>query len=70
MPRKDREPDVHELNLQIAQLAGTSNIDYADVGTVLLNEEGLIVDSFFTDGLHPNNEGYIRIAKQLMNYLK
>jgi lysophospholipase L1-like esterase len=69
LPRKDKEPDVRELNLQIAQLAGVSNIDYADIGTPLLNQEGRIVESFFTDGLHPNNEGYTRIAKQLIKYL-
>jgi lysophospholipase L1-like esterase len=70
LPRKDKELEVDDLNLKIAQLAGNLNINYADIGRTLLNQEGRIVDDLFTDGLHPNNEGYARIAKQLIPHLK
>ncbi len=70
LPRKENEALVEELNLQIAQLAGETNINYADIGTVLLNKEGKIDASLFTDGLHPNNRGYSKIVQQLIKYLK
>jgi lysophospholipase L1-like esterase len=68
-PRKEKEDRIYELNLKIAQLAGLLNINFADVSEVLLNENGKINESFFSDGLHPNKEGYQRLAPEIRKYL-
>lgn len=61
-PRRENEKRVYELNLKIEQLAAMQNIDFIDVGTVLLNEKGKIDESLFLDGLHPNTVGYNKLA--------
>ena len=68
-PRREQETRVHEVNLQIAQLAGMLNIHYVDVGKVLLNDEGKIDESLFTDGLHPNADGYNKLGPAIRQYL-
>jgi lysophospholipase L1-like esterase len=64
-PRRDLEKRVETLNLKYAWIAGKLNIRYADVGQDLLKPDGKIDESLFTDGLHPNAEGYRRIAARL-----
>ena len=44
-------------------LAKKMNVGYADPGKRLLGKKGKIVESYFTDGLHPNAEGYRIIAE-------
>ena len=68
-PRKEKENRIYELNLKIAQLAGTLNINFADVGKVLLNENGKINEPLFSDGLHPNKKGYQKLAPNIRKYL-
>ena len=69
-PRRDQEKRVSALNLKYAMLAGKMNVRYADVGQDLLKPDGKIDESLFTDGLHPNAEGYGRIADRLGLFLK
>jgi lysophospholipase L1-like esterase len=69
-PRRKNEEKVLELNLMISQLAGEYEINYMDVGMVLLNKNGKIDESLFSDGLHPNNKGYNKIAPKIKNYLQ
>ncbi len=64
-PRRQGEERVKGLNLKYARLAGGMNIRYADPGASLLNAEGKISEIYFTDGLHPNGEGYRRIAESI-----
>ncbi len=64
-PRREQEKRVAALNLEYARLAGKLNIRYADAGQGLLKPDGKIDESLFTDGLHPNAEGYRRIAAKL-----
>ena len=61
-PRREKEERVSKINLKIAQLAGNQNVDYADIGGVLLKDDGKINESLFLDGLHPNEEGYSKLA--------
>ena len=70
LPRRQMEERVAALNLQIAQLAGTLNVDYADLGGDLLNTDGKINEKLFLDGLHPNVDGYNKIGPVLEPYLK
>jgi lysophospholipase L1-like esterase len=69
-PRRKNEEKVVELNLMISQLASQYKINYMDVGMVLLNKNGKIDESLFSDGLHPNNKGYNKIAPMIKSYLQ
>ena len=65
LPRTGKEELVKRLNLKIAQLADLENIDYKSIGESLLLEDGKIDETLFLDGLHPNNNGYTKLAKKL-----
>ncbi len=67
--RKD-EQRITELNRGIVKVAGEMNVNYLDPGRVLLDGNGKIDETLFTDGLHPNAEGYRRLAKEMAPYLK
>jgi len=69
-PRRKNEEKILELNLMISQLADEYEINYMDVGFLLLDKKGKIDESLFLDGLHPNNNGYNKIAPKIKNYLQ
>nr|WP_299389078.1 SGNH/GDSL hydrolase family protein [Allomuricauda sp.] len=69
LPRTGKEKRVRQLNLKIAELAHSEAISYADIGGPLLLENGKLNETLFTDGLHPNSEGYLLMAKQLEDLL-
>ena len=62
LPRRVREGRVMTLNKSIKALTKELNIGFADPGKKLLDKKGKIVESYFTDGLHPNADGYKIIA--------
>ena len=62
LPRRDREDRVVEINKMYKALAREMKVAYADPGKRLLVKGGKIDETLFTDGLHPNEEGYRRIA--------
>jgi lysophospholipase L1-like esterase len=43
---------------------------YIDMSTELTQPNGRIIKELFTDGLHPNKEGYQRVAKMLEKVIK
>jgi hypothetical protein len=65
LPRRKMEQRIAVLNLQIAQI---KDITYIDPGKILLRPDGTIDESQFIDGLHPNTEGYRRLAPLIANY--
>lgn len=65
LPRKGGEKKIKRINLKIAQLATFNNIQYHDFGDSFLLSNGKLNESLFTDGLHPNNEGYMVLAKKI-----
>ncbi|MCP3928477.1 MAG: acetylhydrolase [Bacteroidetes bacterium] len=69
LPRRDQEERIAGLNLQIAQLAGDTNIEYGDVGGVFLESDNTIDESLFSDGLHPNEFGYQKMGMVLKPFL-
>ena len=58
LPRRNQEERVRNLNLRIRQMAETGWYTFKNPGTKLLQEDGKINESLFSDGLHPNEEGY------------
>jgi lysophospholipase L1-like esterase len=69
LPRRQQEPRIAQLNKSIAQISGELNVSYLDAGPVFLTPEGKIDESLFSDGLHPNAEGYRKLAGKLQPYL-
>ncbi len=69
-PRRKDEEKIAVLNQGIVNVSGVMNVRYLDAGKVLLNEDGKINETLFTDGLHPNAEGYRKLAQQMAPYLK
>lgn len=69
-PRRKMEDRIQTLNRAIAQLGSGSRIIYADPGKVLLGADGKIRESLFSDGLHPNANGYELLGEAWQTYLK
>ncbi|CAL1518962.1 hypothetical protein MMC2321_02707 [Chitinophaga sp. MM2321] len=70
LPRRAMEPHVVLLNKQIALLARRMKITFINPGTVLLDKQGKIIESLFSDGLHPIAAGYEVLGKKLQESLK
>ena len=69
LPRREREAQVAEVNLSIAKLTGKLNVEYADIGKLMVLDNGKIDESLFSDGLHPNEKGYGLIGPELREKL-
>ncbi len=70
LPRRQEEQRITRLNESIAQASGELNVTYAEPGRVLLNSEGKVDETLFTDGLHPNAAGYQKLAEKLSSSIK
>ena len=70
LPRAWHEPRVAALNqmIQIRLLANEAT--YVDLSAAFLQSDGRIINELFTDGLHPNKEGYQRMAEMLEEAIK
>lgn len=66
LPRRDRESRVAGLNRAIAEAIAPLGLSLTDVGDPLLKEDGKIDESCFSDGLHPNEKGYGKIVKKII----
>lgn len=69
-PMRKTEKRIVALNQQVARLAARMKVQFVDPGRVLLNATQTIDESLFSDGLHPNEEGYEKLAAALKAYLK
>ena len=65
LPRRNQEERVRNLNLRIRQMVETGWYTFKNPGTKLLQEDGKINESLFSDGLHPNEEGYKQIVDEI-----
>lgn len=65
LPRRSAEERITELNKQIAAMSEQHGWLFIDAGE-RLTKNGRIDESFFTDGLHPNEKGYALIAPLLV----
>jgi len=64
-PRRNTEARIAALNKQLNGVAKRGAFLFADPGRNLLLASGKIDESLFTDGLHPNEKGYARLAKEI-----
>ncbi|MEG2555196.1 MAG: SGNH/GDSL hydrolase family protein [Odoribacter sp.] len=65
LPRRGQEEWVKGINQKIEEMARQNAYKYADVSVLLLQSDGRINESFFLDGLHPNEKGYQLIGKEI-----
>ena len=70
LPRKGMEKRIAQLNDILRQQLQMGKATYIDLSLGLIQPEGNIIPSLFSDGLHPNKEGYQRIAKTLGTAIK
>lgn len=70
LPRRNGEPRVAAINEAIARMTADINAGFAQPGSVFLQPDGKIDESLFSDGLHPNPEGYRRLVGALKPFLK
>ena len=69
LPRRDYETRIASLNERISALADILKIQYASSGTLLLGNNAKINEALFSDGVHPNAEGYRLLAPFFNSYL-
>jgi len=70
LPRRAYEERIASLNRKLAQLAADNRIDYADIGNLFLLENLKIDESLFSDGLHPNAAGYVKMREAILPFLE
>lgn len=65
LPRAWQELRVSTLNKVLRTRLLTDEATFVDLSAELTLPNGNIINELFSDGLHPNKEGYQRIAKAL-----
>jgi platelet-activating factor acetylhydrolase IB subunit beta/gamma len=71
LPRNANETGINyaqkigQINRQLESLFANSGITYRDIGTDLINEQGVVSGRIMPDGLHLNNLGYEIIGPKL-----
>jgi lysophospholipase L1-like esterase len=65
LPRHGKEERIAHLNQALQASLQNERVTYIDMSSELIQPDGKIIKELFTDGLHPNQEGYRRVAKML-----
>lgn len=69
-PRRGFESRLVKLNkLLEARLNDIPQVQAVDFSPLLVNSDGNVKEELFSDGLHPNHQGYKIIAKEWAKYL-
>lgn len=58
LPRRGHEPLIQNINFLLEEMAGQEGYQFMNPGLRLLQPDGKINEAYFSDGLHPNEEGY------------
>ena len=69
-PRRDYEDRILLINKGIRRMTRAEHIKFVDIGKELFLKTGKVNEAMFTDGLHPNLQGYEILGKQLQKLLK
>jgi lysophospholipase L1-like esterase len=69
-PRRAQEERIVGLNKTMQTMAQSAGVEYHDIGGNLLLDTRKINEKLFSDGLHPNTEGYEILGKALSNLLE
>lgn len=69
LPRRDMEKRVAVFNARLASIKFNAKVHYSDAGKLFLKPDKKIDESRFSDGLHPNEEGYEKLGKFIYSNL-
>ena len=67
LPRRGLEQRIIDLNKCIEEMVVQNGFIFIQCGNDLLLENGMINETLFIDGLHPNENGYFKISDVLIN---
>jgi lysophospholipase L1-like esterase len=70
LPRAGMEARLVRLNKALQVRLLNEEATYIEMSTVLTRPDGKIIKELFIDGLHPNKEGYRRIAKMFEKVIR
>lgn len=65
LPRRNGEQWVETVNKGIQSMTAQIGCQFSNPGTSLLQKDGKIDETLFSDGLHPNEKGYSLIGKEI-----
>lgn len=65
LPRRNGEQWVETVNKGIQVMTAQVGCQFSNPGTNLLQKDGKIDETLFSDGLHPNEKGYSLIGKEI-----
>jgi len=69
LPRRDGEERVAKLNTQLSTVKFDSKVKFADASELFLKSNHKIDESLFSDGLHPNEQGYKRLGEFISKHI-
>ncbi len=71
LPKRNYEKRIEKLNKKISHLANELSINFTNIGNVFLKVDGSqqINEKLFSDGLHPNKNGYQKMRNELLKIL-
>ncbi len=69
LPRRDMEARVAKLNTALSTIKFDSKVQYADAGKLFLKNDQKIDESLFSDGLHPNEQGYNKLGEFISKHI-
>ncbi|HEY9256697.1 SGNH/GDSL hydrolase family protein [Chitinophaga sp.] len=70
LPRRNMESRVAGINKLISRIPDNKKIKFLNAGGVFLQADGKIQETLFSDGLHPNQEGYEKLGALINKQLK
>lgn len=70
LPRRGMGKQVESINRQIKEMAQKSHFNYVDFGKPLMKDGKINTSLFISDGLHPDEEGYEILGKEIRKVLQ
>lgn len=67
LPRKGQEQRIKDLNVELQKELKKTDAAFVDLTPHLVKADGKIDESMFSDGLHPNEKGYEKIAEAFLS---
>lgn len=69
-PRRNTEKAITFVNdIVVEKVASMKGVDIVSVDEVLADENGITINSLYSDGTHPNTAGYEKVAEVYKKYL-
>lgn len=69
LPRRNYETRIITLNSSVSIMASSLKVEYASASDLFLSENQKIDENLFSDGVHPNAQGYQLLAPFINSFL-